>query len=61
MIYVRKSVSHGPLAPLQHPIHFPDDIRNMIYTTNAIESNNSIIRKTLKRKGFPIDDSAKKI
>jgi transposase-like protein len=40
----------------------PADIRKAIYTTNAIESLNSVIRKALKkRKAFPSDDSAKKM
>ncbi len=34
----------------------------MIYTTNAIESLNSVIRKATKqRKVFPTDDSAMKV
>jgi len=34
----------------------------VIYTTNAIESLNSVIRKAIKkRKLFPNDDSAKKV
>jgi transposase-like protein len=34
----------------------------VIYTTNAIESLNSVIRKaTRKRKLFPTDDAAKKV
>jgi len=41
---------------------FPEDIRKAIYTTNAIESLNSVIRKVLKkRKLFPNDNSAKKV
>jgi len=41
---------------------YPDDIRKPIYTTNAIESLNSVIRKVIKkRKLFPTDDSAKKV
>jgi putative transposase len=41
---------------------YPHDIRKAIYTTNAIESLNSVIRKaTRKRKFFPTDDSAKKV
>ena len=41
---------------------YPEDIRNAIYTTNAIESLNSVIRKAIKkRKVFPTDDSAKKV
>jgi putative transposase len=41
---------------------YPADIRKVIYTTNAIESLNSVIRKaTKKRKLFPTDDAAKKV
>jgi putative transposase len=41
---------------------FPADIRKVIYTTNAIESLNSVIRKSIKtRKLFPNDDSAMKV
>jgi transposase-like protein len=37
---------------------FPPEIRKVIYTTNAIESVNSVIRKATKqRKIFPNDDS----
>ena len=42
--------------------NYPEDIRKAIYTTNAIESLNSVIRKATKnRKVFPTDDSAKKV
>src|SRR5210317_64204 len=41
---------------------YPQDIRKAIYTTNAIESLNSVIRKAIKkRKLFPTDDSARKV
>ncbi len=41
---------------------YPPDIRKAIYTTNAIESLNSVIRKsTRQRKIFPNDESAKKV
>ena len=41
---------------------YPQEIRTAIYTTNAIESLNSVIRKVIKkRKLFPTDDSAKKV
>lgn len=41
---------------------YPSDIRRAIYTTNAIESLNSVIRQAIKkRKLFPTDDSAKKV
>ena len=42
--------------------NYPEDIRKVIYTTNAIESLNSVIRKVIKkRKLFPTDDSARKV
>ena len=42
--------------------NYPKDIRKAIYTTNAIESLNSVIRKAIKkRKLFPTDESAKKV
>jgi len=41
---------------------YPDEIRKIIYTTNAIESINSVIRKaTDQRKIFPHDDAAMKV
>lgn len=41
---------------------YPQDIRKAIYTTNAIESLNSVIRKAVKkRKLFPSDQSAMKV
>ena len=41
---------------------YPDEIRRIIYTTNAIESLNSVIRKSIKnRKIFPNDNSVFKI
>ncbi|MDN3663421.1 IS256 family transposase [Vibrio agarivorans] len=41
---------------------YPEDIRRAIYTTNAIESLNSVIRKALKkRKIFPNDEAATKM
>ena len=42
--------------------NYPQDIRKAIYTTNAIESLNSVIRNVIKkRKQFPSDDSARKV
>ena len=42
--------------------NYPEDIRRAIYTTNAIESLNSVIRHAInKRKIFPTDDSARKV
>lgn len=41
---------------------YPQDIRKAIYTTNAIESLNSVIRHAIKkRKVFPNDDSVRKV
>lgn len=41
---------------------YPDEIRKIIYTTNAIESLNSVIRKSINnRKIFPNDQSALKV
>lgn len=41
---------------------YPPEIRKAIYTTNAIESLNSVIRKAIKkRKLFPTDEAAKKV
>lgn len=41
---------------------YPPEIRKTIYTTNAIESLNSVIRKsTRQRKIFPTDESALKV
>jgi putative transposase len=41
---------------------FPQEIRKVIYTTNAIESLNSVIRKSINnRKIFPNDQSALKV
>ena len=41
---------------------YPDEIRKVIYTTNAIESLNSQIRKAIKnRRIFPNDNSAMKV
>lgn len=41
---------------------YPPQIRKAIYTTHAIESLNSAIRKaTKRRKVFPTDDSARKV
>ena len=41
---------------------YPPEIRRVIYTTNAIESLNSAIRKSVKkRKLFPSDAAALKV
>lgn len=41
---------------------FPEDIRKVMYTTNAIESMNRGLRKIIKTRGaFPSDDAVKKL
>jgi transposase-like protein len=42
--------------------NYPPDIRKVIYTTNAIECLNSVIRKSVKtRKVLPNDNAAMKL
>ena len=42
-------------------LSFPPEIRTVVYTTNAIESVNSVLRKVInQRKIFPNDDSVMK-
>jgi len=49
-------------ANLRTLFDYPPDIRKAIYTTNAIESLNSVIRcATKRRKLFPSDESAIKV
>jgi putative transposase len=49
-------------ADIITPFDFPPAIRRAIYTTNAIESVNSVIRKfTRNRKTYPNEESALKI
>jgi len=49
-------------ANLRTLFDYPPDIRKAIYTTNAIESLNSVIRSaTKRRKLFPSDESAIKV
>ena len=41
---------------------FPDEVRRVIYTTNAIEALNRQLRKAIKNKGsFPNEDAARKL
>jgi transposase-like protein len=41
---------------------FPPEMRRAVYTTNAIESLNRILRKSLKTRGsVPTDDAALKL
>lgn len=53
---------HSHWQNLNTLFNYPADIRKAIYTTNAIESLNSVIRKVIKkRKLFPSDESANKV
>jgi putative transposase len=41
---------------------FPDDIRRMVYTTNAIEALNAKLRRAVRTRGhFPSDEAATKL
>ncbi|MEW6131387.1 MAG: transposase, partial [Acidobacteriota bacterium] len=41
---------------------YPEEIRRVIYTTNAIESVNMSLRKIIKNRGsFPTDEAALKL
>ena len=41
---------------------YPEEIRRVIYTTNAVESVNMSVRKIIKNRGsFPTDESALKL
>lgn len=55
----------GNCRPWQEVIPFfafPPAVRKIIYTTNATESLNRVIRKTTKTRGsFPTDDAATKM
>lgn len=49
-------------ASLTHFFEYPPEIRKVIYTTNAIESINSQLRKVVKKRGaFPTPDSVRKV
>ena len=53
-------ITHWP--NLRTLFEYPPEIRKAIYTTNAVESLNSVIRAaTKRRKVFPNDDSARKV
>ncbi len=53
---------HNHWANIRSIFDYPEEIRRAVYTTNAIESLNSVIRHaTKKRKIFSSDDSAKKV
>lgn len=49
-------------AELSTLFEYPEQIRHLIYTTNAVESYHRMVRKFTKSKGiFPTDDSLKKV
>lgn len=53
---------HSHWDNLRTLFEYSPEIRKVIYTTNAIESLNSVIRKaTKRRKLFPSDESAMKV
>ena len=43
-------------------LRFEDEVRRVVYTTNAIEALNRQLRKAIKTKGhFPSEDAARKL
>lgn len=49
-------------AELSTFFNYPDQIRHMIYTNNAIEAYHRMVRKFTKSKSiFPTDDSIRKV
>src|SRR5947209_3565428 len=58
-------ITKGWLDAWEHVIPFlafPDEVRRVIYTTNAIEALNRQLRKAIKTKGsFPNEDAARKL
>jgi putative transposase len=58
-------ITQGWLNAWEHVIPFlafPEEVRRVIYTTNAIEALNRQLRKAIKTKGsFPTEDSARKL
>src|SRR5580698_9062110 len=58
-------ITQGWLNAWEHVtpfLAFPDEVRRVIYTTNAIEALNRQLRKAIKTKGsFPTEDAAIKL
>lgn len=49
-------------AELSTFFHYPQEIRHLIYTTNAVEAYHRMVRKFTKAKAiFPTDDSIRKV
>ena len=56
------SILAGELPNLSTYFKFPEELRRLIYTTNAIEGFNRQLRKVTKAKAvFPTDDSVLKM
>ena len=56
------SVLAGELAEPEHLLQVPQEVRRLIYTTNASEGFNRQLRKVTKAKSvFPTDDSLLKM
>ena len=52
----------APLGPDHSVLRFPAAVRKIVYTTNAIESLHSGVRKSIRNKGhFPSDEAATKL
>jgi transposase-like protein len=50
------------VAQTESVVSYPEDIHKAIYTTHAIESLNSVIRKAMKKRQlFLTADAAKKL
>ena len=58
-------ITQGWLNAWEHVtpfLAFPEEVRRVIYTTNAIEALNRQLRKAIKTKGsFPSEDAARKL
>ena len=51
-----------PTVPVIPFFAFPESVRRIIYTTNAIEALNSKLRRAVRTRGhFPSDDAAMKL
>jgi putative transposase len=50
------------LAPRDSVLRFPEEIRKIVYTTNAVESLHMTLRKVTRNRGsFPTQDAAIKL
>ena len=57
--------ARGAFGPMGHVVTFfayPESVRRIIYTTNAIEALNAKLRRAVRARGhFPNDDAAMKL